>query len=76
MSKSPQDRKQLVQGLLDTGLPAFEKQLRQMQNNIAAASPPPRPLFAVTAIISGEQKYTDIRVPLLAIFALPHSTSP
>lgn len=24
------------------------------------------------AIISGEQKYTDIRVPILAIFALPH----
>jgi hypothetical protein len=41
VSKSPQDRKQLVQDLLDTGLPAFEKQLRQMQKNIAAAGPQP-----------------------------------
>jgi len=78
-----QDRKQLIQDLLETSLPAFEKQLREMQKNIAAApppppsaSPPPRPLFAATAIISGEQKYTDIRVPIMAIFALPHSTSP
>ena len=77
VSKSPQDRKQLVQDLLDTGLPAFEKQLGQMQKNIAAAgpqppsaNPPPRPLFAATAIISGEQKYTDIRVPLLVHFCV------
>ena len=81
--KMPQDPKQLVQELLETSLPAFEKQLRETQKNIAAApprppstGPPPRPLFAAAAIISGEQKYTDIRVPLLAIFALPHSTSP
>jgi non-heme chloroperoxidase len=54
-----------------------------MQKNLAAAPPPPpsagtppRPLFAAAAIISGEQKCTDIRVPALAIFALPHSTSP
>jgi pimeloyl-ACP methyl ester carboxylesterase len=53
------------------------------EKNIAAAppppqsaGPPPRPLFAAASIISGAQKYTDVRVPLLAIFALPHSTSP
>jgi non-heme chloroperoxidase len=81
--KQPKDPKQLVQDLLETSLPAFEKQLREMQKNIAAApapapsaSPPPRPLFAAGAIISGQQKYSDIRVPTLAIFALPHSTSP
>jgi non-heme chloroperoxidase len=81
--KGPRDPKQLVQDLLETSFPAFEKQLRQMQKNIAGAAspppsagPPPRPLFAVAAINSGEQKYTGIRVPLLAIFALPHSTSP
>jgi non-heme chloroperoxidase len=81
--KGPPGPQQLIQDLLENSLPAFEKQLRQMQKNIAAApppppsaGPPPRPLFASTAIISGEQKYTDIRVPLLAIFALPHSTSP
>jgi pimeloyl-ACP methyl ester carboxylesterase len=32
--KMPQDRKQLVQDLLETGLPAFEKQLREMQVSI------------------------------------------
>jgi len=81
--KRPQDPKQLVQELLESSLPAFEKQLREVQKNIVAAPPPapsavppPRPLFASGAIISGEQKYTDIRVPILAIFALPHSTSP
>ena len=31
----------------------------------------PKPETA-QAVIAGEQKYTDIRVPLLAIFALPH----
>lgn len=79
----PQDPKQLVQDLLETSLPAFEKQLREMQKSIAdappppaPAGPPPRPLFAGVAINLGEQKYTDIRAPLLAIFALPHSTSP
>lgn len=80
--KMPQDPKQLIQDLLETSLPKFEKQLREMQKFIAAApppppsaGPPPRPLFAAAAIISGVQKYTDIRVPILAIFALPHSTS-
>lgn len=29
--------------------------------------------FAASAIIRGEQKYTNIRVPILAIFASPHA---
>jgi len=28
------------------------------------------------AIIAGEEKYTDIRVPILAIFAIPHNLGP
>jgi pimeloyl-ACP methyl ester carboxylesterase len=28
------------------------------------------------AIVAGEQKYTDITVPVLAVFALPHALSP
>jgi len=81
--KMPQDPKQLIQDLLETSLPKFEKQLRVIQKIIAAApppppsaGPPPRPLLAATAIIAGAQKYTEIRAPILAIFALPHSTSP
>ncbi len=81
--KMPQDPKQFIQDLLENSLPMFEKDLRELQKNIAAApppspsaGPPPRPLFAAAAIIYGEQKYTDIRAPILAIFALPHSTTP
>ena len=31
--------------------------------------------FAPPAIVKGEQKYTNIQVPILAIFASPHSTA-
>jgi pimeloyl-ACP methyl ester carboxylesterase len=81
--KMPQDPKQLIQDLLENSLPMFEKDLRELQKNIAAAptpspssGPPPRPLFAAAAILSGQQKYTEVRAPILAIFALPHSTTP
>jgi len=77
--KQPPDPRRLVQDLLETSLPAIEKQLREMQKNLAdqptpsaSAGPPPRPQFAAAAIISGEQKYTEIEGPILAIFALPH----
>jgi non-heme chloroperoxidase len=36
----------------------------------ASAAIPP----ITRAIMTGEQKYTDIRVPVLAIYALPHAT--
>jgi pimeloyl-ACP methyl ester carboxylesterase len=81
--KLPHDPKQLIQDLLETSLPALERELREMNKNLAdapppppSAEPPPLPLFAFTAILSGQQKYTDIQVPILAIFALPHSTTP
>jgi pimeloyl-ACP methyl ester carboxylesterase len=81
--KMPRDPRQLVQDLLENSLPVFEKQLREMQKNLAAAppppasaGPPPKPMFVGVAIISGQQKYAELRVPILAIFALPHSTSP
>jgi pimeloyl-ACP methyl ester carboxylesterase len=81
--KMPPDPSQLIHDLLETTLPTLERELREMQKNLAeapppspSAGPPPRPPFAPTAIMAGVQKYTDIRVPILAIFALPHSTSP
>jgi pimeloyl-ACP methyl ester carboxylesterase len=32
--------------------------------------------FAAQAILAGLQKYTDIRVPILAIYAVPHEQPP
>ena len=81
--KVPPDPSKLIHDLLETTLPTVERELREMQKNLAeapppapSAGPPPRPQFVPTAIMAGIQKYTDIRVPILAIFALPHSTSP
>ena len=35
--------------------------------------PPGQVSVATQAIVAGEQKYTDIRCPILAIFAVPHN---
>jgi hypothetical protein len=65
----------LIEELL-TSLPGFERDLKEMQQNlpesrIAQAAPVP----AITwAIMAGMQKCTDIRAPILAIYALPHAT--
>jgi pimeloyl-ACP methyl ester carboxylesterase len=77
-----EEKKQLVQGLLQTSLPRFEKDLQeelkdlQVQEPLPANSVPPRMLAVIQAILAGEQKYTDIRVPVLAIYALPHAGEP
>ena len=74
--KTPADRTALVHDLLETTLPGFEKDLRELQKSMEAVPPRPaaaRPLpAAAQAILAGEQKYTDIRVPILAIYAVPH----
>jgi pimeloyl-ACP methyl ester carboxylesterase len=54
----------------------FQNDLQQMTKEMANAPPqtsplPPRPPI-MEAIQFGEQKYTTIRVPVLAIFAVPH----
>jgi pimeloyl-ACP methyl ester carboxylesterase len=113
------DPMQLIQGLLQTDLPRFERDLQGMEADIKSyPSPPPAPaaadretfeawrtwekrmigfavpegelhqLFESTpdghvgeprtgpsipqAVIAGEQKYANIRLPALAIFAVPH----
>ena len=48
-----------------------------MQKNLAAvppssAEPPPTP-FTDAAVRAGAQKFTGIRIPILAIFAVPHA---
>jgi len=71
---------EVTEELLKTDLPQIEKDLRQMQKNMleAPADPgqlqEPGELPAIPrAILEGAQKYTDIRVPILAFFAVPHN---
>ncbi len=73
------DPTQLVHELLETSIPAFEMSLRKMQADLQVMPPAmiaayfSGPVPAVSqAIMAGEQKYTNIPVPTLAIFAVPH----
>jgi hypothetical protein len=72
----PADPRPLIQELLKSSLPAFEEDLREMQKTPPAGPQPQQVSFPADAIINGTQKYTDIRAPVLAIFALPHSGPP
>ncbi|MGP0076464.1 MAG: alpha/beta fold hydrolase [Bryobacteraceae bacterium] len=81
--KGPADSRPIIRELLETRLPAFEKELQEQKKQLDAT---PAALFAAqaaaptptvsAAIIAGEQKYTDIHVPILAIYALPHDLGP
>jgi non-heme chloroperoxidase len=71
-----------IQDLLSNTLPAFERALRGRQAEIDArparsnaAPPPPWPAVDL-AVLAGEQKYTSIRAPTLAIFVVPHDLGP
>lgn len=76
--KGPQDPRHLIEELLATTLPGFERDLKEMQKNLAEgppAQPAPAQVPPITqAIMAGMQKYTDIRVSALAIYAMPHAT--
>ncbi|MGI8744198.1 MAG: alpha/beta fold hydrolase [Bryobacteraceae bacterium] len=76
--KGPQDARHLIEELLATTLPGFERDLKEMQKNLPEAppaQPTPAQLPLITqAIMTGMRKYTDIRVPVLAIYAVPHAT--
>jgi non-heme chloroperoxidase len=82
---SPDEQKQLISGLLQTALPQFERDLqrRMEQLRVTPARPRPQPpqrsagapviSSPGSAIAEGQQKYSDIPVPILAIFAVPHN---
>jgi pimeloyl-ACP methyl ester carboxylesterase len=76
--KKPPNRRQLIEELLATTLPGFERALRETLKNLAEApgaqQPPVQTSPITQAIMTGMQKYTNIRVPVLAIFAVPHVT--
>src|SRR6516162_5714643 len=75
-------QKTLVHELLETNLPGFERDLQQRQKELQVM--PPALLAqasismpeAAQAIQTGEQKYTNIPVPVLAIYAVPHDLGP
>lgn len=73
------ERKRLFQELLQTALPGFERDLRQAQAQSASgpAQPPaPRLPLPMAAILAGEQAYSEIHVPVLAVYAVPHQMPP
>ncbi|MFL6291808.1 MAG: alpha/beta fold hydrolase [Thermoanaerobaculia bacterium] len=72
--KGPQDRRPLIRDLLENSLPQMERALKDLQKDLEAV--PPKLLQTalskpVQAIFAGQQKYTEIPVPALAIYALP-----
>lgn len=81
--KGPADPRPAIRELLETTLPAFERDLREMQKTVEATPPAilaaqtAAPVPAVTqAIMNGMQKYTKIPAPILAIYAVPHDRGP
>ncbi len=73
-----EEMKKLVGELLQTNLPAFERSLREVRKDLAVMprQEPQHPETPIRkAIYDGVRKYTDIRPPVLAIFALPQQIS-
>ncbi len=75
----PPEQKPLIEELLQTTLPQVEKDLQAQQKWLQAAPPssegPSLPTVNL-AILAGVEKYTDIRVPVLAFFAFPQDLAP
>jgi non-heme chloroperoxidase len=83
-TKTPDEFRRVTRDLLDSDLPAFELSLRAVEKNLPAPAatparpqpaPPPIPAASL-AIRAGEQKYTRISGPVLAIYAFPHKVPP
>jgi non-heme chloroperoxidase len=68
------DARALVRALRDTTLPRFEKDLDELAKTIdglPASTPPDTIPSAGRAITDGEEEYTSIPAPILAIYAVP-----
>jgi pimeloyl-ACP methyl ester carboxylesterase len=76
----PEDETQVIQELLQTILPRFEKALHEREMDLRAMPAPHTPMLPqltpAQAILAGERKYGDIHVPVLAIYAIPHDLGP
>jgi len=83
--KRPQDPRSLIDELLQTDLPNLERTLRQIDERFKNAPPqspastqqarPPMPPI-VAAMMRGSERYTDIRSPALAVYALEAANGP
>jgi pimeloyl-ACP methyl ester carboxylesterase len=78
--KGRPDQKKLTEELLRS-VARIEKDLKARQEELKDYTDPPRPSpneprpavpVAIQGIVAGQQEYTDIRVPVLAIYAMPH----
>ncbi len=84
----PGETRRLIEQLLTVDLPALDRAIRERLAQLPPASRdpsapigPPRyvgaePTPPLIAIVAGEQRYTEIRAPVLAIYALPHRMPP
>lgn len=81
----PQDPRPLIDELLETNLPELERTLRRIQERFNAAPPKAPPASArlrpqippiQRAISGGAQRYSNIRAPILAIYALQTVSGP
>jgi non-heme chloroperoxidase len=77
--RTSQSSKQVVEDLLQA-IPQFEKTLLEWHHTLEAMPMPPTPvmpgLTPAQAILEGQRKYSSIRVPILAIYAIPHDFGP
>jgi non-heme chloroperoxidase len=80
-AQSPSAVRAAIAEMLKTELPQYEKDLMARQKEMEGLPDMPnqpvpdkkdRRFISGAAIIAGEQKYSDIRCPVLAIFADPH----
>jgi len=73
------DQQHLTEELLQT-MALVERELKERQEQMKGMEDPPRPApgtksavpVPIQGIFAGEQKFTELHVPALAIFAVPH----
>jgi non-heme chloroperoxidase len=73
------DPRLLIAGIMES-LPQFERDLQSTQKRLEGmpqiskrGSPPPDDPLPAQAMAEGEQKFTSVGAPILAIFSYPHS---
>jgi pimeloyl-ACP methyl ester carboxylesterase len=82
-NNGPADIRPIVKELRETLLPQFEKVLQRWERDTQGLAPPPpaRPgertprEWAAPLVFGGQQKFTKIEAPVLAIIAVPHDLS-
>lgn len=79
---SPRALEDILNELLNTSLPLMERDMRAWSQSLAVRrdrdiTPPPFARdFVADSLFGGEQKFTSIRAPVLAIFAAPREPTP